>query len=106
MQITITARHAEVPALAEEMLRAKAERLDRLGHKLSGLHAIFDREKYLYTAELTLSTKGARLVGRAKHPTDLLTCMEEALAKLERQLQRRQEKQVGQARRRVPHRPA
>ena len=104
MRITITARHLEIPELLEELLRSKAEKLERFGHKLNSLHAIFDREKYLYTAELTLSAKGMSLVGRAKHPKDLLTCMEEALDKLHAQLTRREEKRVERLRRRVPRR--
>ena len=106
MKIDITARHVEIREMLDQLLRSKAEKLERFGHKLNGLHAIFGREKYLYTAELTLAAKGMNLVGRAKHPTDLLTCMEEALSKLERQLKRREEKRVELLRRRVPHRPA
>ena len=106
MKITVTARHIQVPEMVVQLLWAKAEKLERFGHKLNSLHAIFGREKYLFTAELTLSAKGMNLVGRAKHPTDLLTCMEEALSKLERQLKTREEKRVELLRRRVPHRPA
>ena len=106
MKITVTARKMEVPPLAEEMLRAKVEKLERFGHKLNSVHAIFGREKYLFTAELTLVTKGASLVGRAKHESDLLTCIEEAISKLERQLKRREDKQEDLLRRRAPHRPA
>jgi ribosomal subunit interface protein len=106
MKITITARHMEVPPLAEEMLRAKAEKLERFGHKLLSLSAVFDKEKYLYTVELTLDVKGVRLVARAKHKSDLLTCIEEALSKLETQLERREDKKVDEVRRRTAHRPA
>ena len=106
MKITITARKTEVPPLAEQMLRAKVEKLERIGHKITFVHAIIGREKYLYTAELTLATKGASMVGRARHKSDLLTCIEEAIDKLERQLKRKEEKQVDLLRRRAPHRPA
>ena len=106
MQLTITSRRQEVPPILEGMLRAKVEHLERFGHKLNALHAIFDREKYLYTAELTLTAKGFALAAKAKHPKDLLTCMEEALAKLEVQLKRRADKQVDERRRRAAHRPA
>ena len=92
--------------MLDQLLRTKAEKLERFGHKIVSVHAIFGREKYLYTAELTLSAKGMNLAGRAKHPNDLLTCMEEALSKLERQLKKREEKRVELLRRRVPHRPA
>ncbi len=106
MKIKVTVRHTEVPALAETMLREKIQRLDKVGHQLRSLHAIFDKEKYLYTVELTLDAKGAPLVARAKHKTDLLTCIEEALSKLETQLERREDKKVDEVRRRAPHRPA
>ena len=104
MRVILTGRHIKVPEMLKEMLEAKAEHLERFGHKLQSIHAIFDREKYLYTAELTLSAKGMSLVGKAKHPKDLLTCMEEALSKLEAQLRRRGQKRIEEARRRTVHR--
>lgn len=104
MRITITSRHIEIPELLEKMLRSKVERLERFGHKLIALHAIFDRQKYLYTAELTLTGKEIGLVSRAKHSKDLLTCMEQALDKLHVQLTRHEEKKIERLRRRVPRR--
>lgn len=104
MKLTITGRHLEIPETLEGMLRAKVEHLQRFGHKLNNVHAIFDRQKYLYTVELTLSAKGLALVGRATHKKDLLSCMEEALAKVEAQLKRRDDKRTQEQRRRVPHR--
>lgn len=106
MKITVTRRHLEVPALAEKMLREKAGKLEKFGHQLLSLAAVFDKEKYLYTVELALDVKGARLVARAKHKSDLLTCIEEALSKLETQLERREDKKVDEVRRRTAHRPA
>ena len=105
MQVTVTARHTELPKLVEEMLRTKLEKLERFGDKLIAVHAIFDQQKYLYTAELTLSIKGLTLVGKAENKGDLLTCMEDAVHKLKQQLKHRQEKRLS-SRRRVPHRPA
>ena len=106
MKITVTARKIEVPPLAEQMLRTKLEKLERFGHKLNSVHAIFGREKYLFTAELTLAAKGMSLVGRAKHESDLLTCIEEAIDKLETQLKRKEDKREDLLRRRTSHRPA
>ena len=105
MKITITARHMEVPDFAEQMLRSKVEKLERFGHKLNSLHAIFGKEKYLYIVEMSLSIKGANLVGKAKHDTDLLTAVEEAVSKIETQLKRKEDKQVDEVRRRTAHRP-
>ncbi|MBI3318960.1 MAG: ribosome-associated translation inhibitor RaiA [Candidatus Omnitrophica bacterium] len=101
MQITVTARHIEIPPSFQELLRAKLEKLEHFGHKLVSTHAIFGRERYLYTAELTLLMKGATLVGRAKDERDLLTCAEEALMKLKEQLRRHESKQVSRLRRQV-----
>lgn len=106
MQVTVTVRDIQLPEMVQQLLRTKVEKFDRFGSKSSKLHAIFGKEKYLYTAELILSTKGARLTGRSKHPKDILTSMEEALEKLERQLKTRQDKQTELPRRRAPHRPA
>jgi len=99
MRITITARHIEVPPLFQELLLSKLQKLDHFGHKVLGLHAIFGRERYFYTAELTLTAKGLNLVGKAKDRRDLLTCMEAALMKLKEQLRRHESKQLEKRRR-------
>ena len=101
MRVTITARHTEVPASVKQLLESKIEKLEKVGHKLIKLHAIFDKEKYNYTAELTLYGKGINLVGKAKNSRDFLTCMEEALMKLKEQLRRHESKMVEKARRKV-----
>ena len=105
MRVTITARHIPVPDPLKELLERKVLKLEHFGHKLMSIHAILGREKYQYTAELTLFARGFTLVGKSKGDGDLLTCVEEALMKLKHQLQRREEKRV-ESRRRVPHRPA
>lgn len=99
MRLTVTARHIELPPLLTELLRSKVEKLDRFGHKLLAVHAIFGRERYYYTTELTLLTKGLTLVGKARNERDLLTCMEEALMKLKEQLRRHESKQLERLRR-------
>jgi putative sigma-54 modulation protein len=106
MQIHMTARGLEVPQNLKELLEEKAEKLNRFGHDLSHLRVTLWREKYLYTAETTLSLKGVSLVGQASHPHDLITCVEQALAKLERQLKRRFAQRKLEKRRRIAHRPA
>ena len=99
MRITVTARHSEISPLLKELLLSKVEKLERFGHKLISLHAIFDQEKYFYTAELTLAGKGTTFVARAKDRKDLLTCMEGALMKLKEQLCRRESKLIERNRR-------
>jgi len=106
MRITVTARRIELPPWAQDLLRSKVEKLERFGHQLVALHAIFGKERYNYTVEMTLSVKGATLVGKAKASHDLLTCMEEALWKLKEQLRRRESKRLELLRRRAVHRPA
>lgn len=105
MRIIVTGRHIKIPENLQEFLYAKVDHLERFGHKLNSVHAIFGREKYLYTAEVTLSAKGMSLVGKAKHPKDLLTCMEEALVKVEAQLKRHEKKRIDAQRRRLPRQP-
>ncbi len=105
MRLTITARHTQVPPMLEELLRSKVEKLERFGHKLLSIHAIFGRERYFYTAEITLVAKGLNLVGKAKDRQDMLTCMEEALMKVKEQLHRRESKRVERLRRLAMHRP-
>ena len=106
MQVNITSRHIEIPDTLKELLESKAGKLERFGHQLISLHAIFGRERYLYTAELTLKAKGFVLAGHAKESSDLLTCMEEALMKLKEQLRRREEKRATRLRHEARHRSA
>ena len=105
MRVRITARHIVVPENFKELLITKLEKLEHFGHEILGLHAIFGKERYFYTAELTLTTKGLALVGKAKDQRDLLTCMESALMKLKEQLRRDESKRVEKRRRSAPHRP-
>ena len=99
MRIMLTARHIEVPEMIKTFLESKLRKIEKYGHKITGLHAILDREKYLYTTELTLFAKGMTLVGRAKHGKDLLTCVERALDKLKSQLERHEAKRMEKNRR-------
>jgi len=99
MRLTVTARHIPLPPLLEDLLRSKVDRLERFGHKLLSLHAIFGKERYFYTAELTLSVKGLTLVGKAKDRADILTSMEQALHKLKEQLERHESKRADRLRR-------
>ena len=99
MKVTITARHIEIPASVIQMLELKAEKLEKFGHKLIDLHAIFDKEKYNYTAELTLFAKGITVIAKAKDSKDLLTCVEEALTKVREQLRHHESKLAGKRRR-------
>ena len=104
MRATITARHIEVPEYFQELLMTKLSKLEHFGHEILGLHAIFGRERYFYTAEITLTTKGLTFVGKAKDRRDLLTCVEEAHMKLKEQLRRHESKRA-ERRRRTAHRP-
>ena len=99
MRLTITARHIQLPPLLEDLLRSKVEKLEKFGHQLLSAHAIFGKERYFFTAELTLSIKGLTLVGKAKDRADILTCMEEALHKLKEQLHRHESKRLERLRR-------
>ena len=99
MRVTITARHVQVPVSFRELLMNKLGKLEHFGHQILSLHAIFGRERYYYTSELTLNTKGLTLVGKAKDRRDLLTCMEGALMKLKEQLRRHESKLVESRRR-------
>ena len=99
MKVTITARHMELPASVVQMLEVKADKLEKFGHKLIDLHAIFDKEKYNYTVELKVFAKGVALVAKAKDPKDLLTCLEEALMKIREQLRHHESKMAEKRRR-------
>ena len=102
MRVIITARQeVKVPQTFRELLLIKLGKLEHFGHKILSMHAIFGRERYYYTTELTLNTKGLVFVGKAKDRRDLLTCLEGAVMKLKEQLRRYELKQVESRRRAV-----
>ena len=104
MRVTITARHIVVPENFKELLLEKLPKLEHFGYEILGLHAIFGKERYFYTAEITLKIKGSILAAKAKDERDLLTCVEEAMMKLKEQLRRHESKRA-ERRRRTSHRP-
>lgn len=86
MNVTITARHGEIP----DTLRARAEqiieRLERLSHRPTSAHVTFDVQGPTASCEIVLNAaRGAVHVAKAE-AVDHRTALDRAEAKLRRQL--------------------
>ena len=90
MQVTITARHGEIPDGLRERAGAVAERLAKLAHRPTSAQVTFNVEHERATAEIILkAARGAVHVASADAP-DHRTALDRAGSKLRRQLDKRE----------------
>ena len=92
MQITIIARHVEVPEDVKAYAREKAEKLLRFYDRIQAIEVIFDHEADQSSVEMIVSA-GARnsFVGHETGP-DALALIDLTTDKLERQLTKHKER--------------
>jgi ribosomal subunit interface protein len=90
MQVTITARHSDIP----EDLRARAEdlvaRLAKLATRPTSAHVTFDQEKARATAEVVLNAARGAVHVAAAAADDHRTALDRVAAKLRRQLDKQE----------------
>ena len=88
MQITITARHCEIPDLLRERARARLERMSRIAPRPQHAQIVFAAEGGRAMVELRLQAARGRVhVATAQGP-DHRTAFDQGIAKLRRQLAR------------------
>ena len=89
MQVTITARHGDIPDGLKERAGAVAMRLAKLATRPTSAHVTFDVEHQRATAEIILkAARGAVHVASADAP-DHRKALDRAGSKLRRQLDKR-----------------
>ena len=92
MEITINARHCNVPDSLRNQATQRIHRLQRLHRRLTGGTIVFDVEREVRRAEARLAVAGGPpLISRGEGAT-LRVAMHSALDRLERQLKRRRER--------------
>ena len=91
MEIQITRRHVEVPSEMQDIIHEKLGKIEKFYEKITSCHVILDSEHTDKTAEIVVSIMGGTLTARAK-ADKLLAAVESAVAKLERQLKKSNEK--------------
>ena len=95
MQITITGRNIDVTPALRDYIDEKLARLDKKYLlKIVEAHAIFSVEKYRQAVEIIIVGKHMRLAGK-EETGDLYTSIDNALSKIEKQLQKFKDKLKG-----------
>lgn len=88
MQVTITARHGDIPEDLRERAETVVTRLGRFAHRPTSAHVTFDVDHQRATAEVVLNAaRGAVHVASADAP-DHRTALDRVAAKIRRQLEK------------------
>lgn len=88
MAIEITARHMNATIQIQEYARRKAESMREEFPKIEHVHVILDVEKHLHIAKVFVQSKN-HLRAEAEEASDkLVTSIDAAVAKIEKQLRR------------------
>ena len=104
MRITITARHCDIPDALRARARERLERLARFAPRPHDGSVVFVADNGRPTVEVRLHTvRGAVLVGTARG-ADHRTALDQAVAKVRRQLDKSPGPRRALTRRRTPSR--
>jgi ribosomal subunit interface protein len=94
MEITINARHTQLPESIRNQAEQRFRRLERLDRRVTAGSLVVDGSTRTPTAEARLAAAGGPpLIGHAEGPT-LRGAIDTALNRLERQLKRRGERRI------------
>jgi putative sigma-54 modulation protein len=94
MQIHTTCRHTRLTPALKRLLEERLAKLERF-LAVREAHVVLEAEKYRQIAEIVLKTKGKDFVCRAES-RDMAASIEDAAARLERQLKKLKEKRTTQ----------
>ena len=87
MQISLTARHFEIPAGLRQFTAQRIEKLQKFANDIHGVHVVVVQEKARFEAEITMSLNGSQLVCTETH-AEPGAAIELAADRLEQQLRR------------------
>jgi putative sigma-54 modulation protein len=92
MEIRITARHeAKASQDLQDTINAEIGKLEKFYDKITSCHVILDKDGADKTVEITMSAQGHQVVGNAR-AENIGKAIDEAVAKVERQLKKINEK--------------
>jgi putative sigma-54 modulation protein len=94
MSIEITARHAQIHERLQQYAHEKADGICLDFPKVENVHVILDFERHVYRAQFVVQVKGAQVVGAGEHVENVITAIDEAVDKVNRQLRKQREKLV------------
>ena len=94
MQVNISGQHLEVTDTLRNYINEKLERLARHFDKITNVQVIMQVEKLQQKIEATLHVAGGEVVANAEHE-DMYAAIDLLTDKLDRQLIKHKEKQLG-----------
>jgi ribosome hibernation promoting factor len=93
MVITTTARHMEVDRDVKEFAETRLAKLERYASDIREAHIVLHAEKYRIRTEIILRLKHQELIAKAEQG-DVRGSLDQAVQRLEHQLQRLKEKRA------------
>jgi ribosomal subunit interface protein len=93
VQISVTARHLELPAEVRDFAHTRLEKLGRFAADLRSAHVIIGAERTGHAAEITVRVNGHELVVHESHE-HARGAIELAADRMEEQLRRLKEKRI------------
>ena len=97
MDVTITARHCEIPGSLRQRAEQRIASLGRLESRATAATVIFDLDHGVSRAELKLFTRGVTSVAHGSGAS-FREAFDEAFERLERQLGRRHDQRIARRR--------
>jgi putative sigma-54 modulation protein len=91
MQINITARHMEIDNELKGYINNKLEKLEKYNDKTENARVVFEKEKFNYITEITLTGKGFRIAAVEKNQ-DIRSSFDLCLSNAQSQLKKTREK--------------
>lgn len=94
MNVTISARHCEIPSSLRSTTHQRVARLSRYNPRLADADVTYERERVSHEVEIRLAVAGEpRLVARAS-ADNFETALERGLERASRQLRRSRERRI------------
>ncbi len=92
MKITYTGQNLKIGADVKKNIQEKLSRFEKYSDKLVEAHVILKKEKFILHAEISVSAKGLKAVGKGKSDETLFAAIDAAYIKAEAQLKKFREK--------------
>ena len=98
MNVTITCRHADSNEAIRERIESKADKLARYFDRIHEVEVVLDQQKHLVKAEVVLHCDGVKVKSEETNE-EILTAIDRAFAKVERQIKRYKKRLIDSRRR-------
>ena len=92
MDFRFSGKNISVTAGMRAHTQEKIEKFEKYAPRLVESHVILKKEKYLYTAEMTLLAKNLRAYGEGQSKENIYTAIDQAASRVEKQLKKFRER--------------